>query len=203
MSYKNFFYYGLLLALAVSACSPQSRVDEVQVAVIVSLTQTAAALQNQPALPTEIPATSQSPSDYQPLSAEECTTLNTYISQAVGFTGEITSPVPFNDFVAEKNGHGCQIQYATNGNYDIGSQVITSLATLGWQEDGIYAGPGLTGYGTAFRNSDMLCMYDTNVGAADKSACPIGEGYFLCLTSLPPEALLRTTTLNCAHSTNP
>ncbi len=200
MSYKNFFYYGLLLALAVSACSPQSQVDEVQVAVIVSLTQTAAALQSQPA---EIPATSQPLSDYYPLSTEECTTLEAYISQSVGFTGEMTSPVPFNDYVLEKNGLGCQIQYATNGNYDTGSQVLTSLATLGWQQDDLYTGPGQTGFATAFRNSDMLCMYGSEIGAADKNACPYGEGYFSCLTSLSPEALLRTTTLNCAHSTNP
>ncbi len=196
-------YIGLLLMLAVSACSPQPQVDEVQVAVIVSLTQTAAALQNQPVPPAEAPATPQPSSDYQPLSAEECTTLNAYISQSVGFTGEITSPVPFNDYVAEKNGDGCQIQYTATRPNETTSQVQASLATLGWQQDNIYAAGGVSGSITAFRNSDMLCMYASQVQAVDENACPTGQGYILCMSSLPPEALLDTITLNCAHSTNP
>jgi hypothetical protein len=200
---KKIPYIGLLLALAVSACSSQPQVsEEVQVAVIVSLTQTAAALQNQPVAPVEAPATPQPLSDYQPLSAEECTTLNAYISQSVGFTGEITSPVPFNDYIAEKNGDGCQIQYTATRPNEISSQVQASLANLGWQQDDIYAAGGISGFVTAFRNSDMLCMYADQVRAVDENACPIGEGYIICMSSLPPEALLDTTTLNCAHSTN-
>jgi hypothetical protein len=198
---KKIPYIGLLLALAVSACSSQPQVsEEVQVAVIVSLTQTAAALQSQP---TEIPATPQPLSDYQTLSAEECTTLNAYISQSVGFTGEITSPVPFNDYIAEKNGDGCQIQYTATRPNEISSQVQASLANLGWQQDDIYAAGGISGFVTAFRNSDMLCMYADQVRAVDENACPVGEDYILCMSSLPPEALLDTITLNCAHPTNP
>jgi hypothetical protein len=201
---KQIPYIWLLLALVISACSPQSQqVDEMQVAVIVSLTQTAAALQNQPVAPTEAPATPQPLSDYYPLSTEECTTLEAYISQSVGFTGEITNPVPFNDYVAEKNGDGCQIQYSATRPTELSAQVQPSLTNLGWQEDDSYGAGGIGGSITAFRNSDMLCMYASEVQAADENACPMGEGYISCMMSLPPEALLDTITLNCAHSTNP
>lgn len=197
---KKISYIWLLLALVVSACSTQSQVDEVQVAVIVSLTQTAAALQSQPA---EIPATSQPLSDYYPLSTEECTTLEAYISQSVGFTGEITSPVPFDDYVTEKNGDGCQIEYAHTRPTELSAQVEASLTSLGWQEDDRYGAGGIGGFSTAFRNSDMLCKYVSAVQAVDENACPFGDDYLRCMMSLPPEALLETTTLNCAHSTNP
>ncbi|MBM4428388.1 MAG: hypothetical protein FJ031_14305 [Chloroflexi bacterium] len=201
---KQIPYIGLLLALAVSACSPQPQVsEEVQVAVIVSLTQTAAAPQNQPAPPAETLPTPQpaeafaSPqplSDYYPLSSEECTTLEAYISQSVGFTGEITNPVPFNDYVAEKNGDGCQIQYSATRPTELSAQVQPSLTSLGWQEDDRYGAGGIGGSVSAFRNSDMLCMYASQVQAVDENACPTGEGYMLCMMSLPPEALFDTVT---------
>ncbi|WKZ35275.1 MAG: hypothetical protein QY332_16805 [Anaerolineales bacterium] len=198
---KNFNNVSMIvlfvLVMLLSACGPAQPSDEVQVAVIVALTQTAAALEN-PAPPVEIVETPQPSGDFQPLAADECTNLKDTLSQMVGLPGEVVSSVPFNDFVNEKSGFGCQIAYSVSGENEP-PDVRAILPSLGWQENDAYAAGGIGGMATAYQNGEALCLYFSEVKPADENACPTGEGYILCAMELPPEQLLRTVSLNCAR----
>lgn len=198
---KNFNNVSMIVlfvfVVLLSACGPAQPSDEVQVAVIVALTQTAAALEN-PAPPVEIVETPQPSGDFQPLAADECTNLKDTLSQMVGLPGEVVSSVPFNDFVNEKSGFGCQIAYSVSGENEP-PDVRAILPSLGWQENDAYAAGGIGGMATAYQNGEALCLYFSGVEPADENACPTGEGYILCAMELPPEQLLRTVSLNCAR----
>jgi hypothetical protein len=187
----------IVLVILLSACQAAQPSDEVQVAVIVALTQTAAALEN-PAPPVQVVDTPRPSGDYQPLAADECTDLKDALSQTVGLPGEVVSSVPFDDYVNEKSGFGCQIAYSVSGENEP-PDVRAVLPGLGWQENDAYAAAGIGGMTTAYQNGDALCLYLSEVKPADENACPLGDGYIQCAMDLPPEQLLRTVSLNCAR----
>ena len=185
-----------VMLLLASACQPAAQSDELQVKVIVALTQTAAALENPPA-----PAVveTQLPGDYQPLNVEDCTALRDALSQTTGVPGEIASPVPFEDYVNDKTGFGCEITFSITGQDSITTPATTELAAMGWQENNAYGAAGAGGYVSAYQSGDALCLFTAQVEPADENACPPGQGYIQCMGNLTPDQLLHSVILNCAR----
>jgi hypothetical protein len=128
-------------SLFLTACGGSSA--ETDIAVIVALTQTAAA--QVPAqteevavdVPTEIPTSTPeseavvpvptntssasvipppiTASGYQPYDSTSCNSLSEFISFNAKIPGTVTSPVSFNDFVTGQSGQACQITNYANG----------------------------------------------------------------------------------------
>jgi hypothetical protein len=186
----------LLLA---SGCAPAGLPDELQVAVIVALTQTAAALEASPAQETATPVEAPPTGGYQPLPAEECRSLQEAMAQAVGIPGELNSPVPFEDYIKSTSGSGCEIRFSVVGLDSVTTPATAGLKVLGWQENQAYAAGGVGGYVSAYENGDALCLFTSLVEAADENACPSGQGYIQCMGELKPDELRHSVILNCAR----
>ena len=187
------------ILLLATACQPPDRSDELQVKVIVALTQTAAALENPPAPAEPSAVETQPPGDYQPLSVEECTGLRDALSQTIGVPGEINSPVPFEDYVNNKAGSGCEVTFSITGQDSLTTPATTGLTAMGWQENNAYGAAGVGGYVSAYQRGEALCLFTAQVEPADENACPTGEGYIQCMGNLAPDQLLHSVILNCAR----
>src|SRR5271157_4713854 len=106
----------LVSALAAACGSGNTFNQQVAVAVVVGLTETAVALQQPsatPALQLASPeatiaaaGTVVSSSSYQPLSVAECNNLNVALAQSLGSPGSIRDSAPFTDFTNKKSGTG-------------------------------------------------------------------------------------------------
>lgn len=188
-----------VMLLLASACQPTSQSEDLQVKVIVALTQTAAALENPPAPAEPSAAETQPPGDYQPLSVEECTGMRDALSQTLGVPGEINSPVPFEDYVNNKTGSGCEITFSITGQDSITTPATTGLTAMGWQENNDYGAAGVGGYVSAYRRGEALCLFTAQVEPVDENACPSGQGYIQCMGDLTPDQLLHSVILNCAR----
>lgn len=209
-----------LVSLLAVSCGGNRGVD---VAVIVALTQTAAALEQQSALPTAANGpTQQSPvqnptaesvpsvnsgsqQDYTPMNTDDCSTLNAALSASAGIQGEVTPSMAFNDYVNSKSGSGCQINFVATGqtfsNFTGLSQPVeATLVSLGWQQDARY---GAGGYATAYAKSKNLCLLVVESAPSDSSLCPGNEPFTVCWDRLTPEQKIFNLTLNCAQANFP
>jgi len=192
------------LSLLITACGAGNEDFDREVAVIVALTQTAMANDSAPApVGTEAAPTTAPAGDYQPISEQECSDLNAILSQQTGIAGVMLSPAPFNDYVNEKTGFGCEIALTTTRADEKSNQLwgaaSEALEADGWVEDLMYGAGGIGGSIGAYRKGDQLCLTASYVGPIDKSLCPEGEGYFNCIQNLPPEQIRNGFDLNCAQ----
>lgn len=200
MSAKRTMSVLVLLLITLSVFLSSCASDQAQeIAVIVALTQTAAALQQQPVPETQLPAAQ----GYAPLSEQECSALNDALSVRIGFSGQVTSPVPFEDFVKGEAGSGCQIFFSATGvNYPnstgLADPATAVLQETGWVEDMAYGAGGAGGYATAFRKDATLCTMIVAAEPADRSLCPADQPIASCWENLAPEQKLFSVTLNCS-----
>lgn len=160
----------ILISIFAVSCAPKDLSKDI--AVIVALTQTAAALQ-QPALsvsataepqqptaiPTQVPVTepTQTPAaaptqapvvaaGYQPFNIDQCNALKDDLSAGIGYPGVVIAPVPFEDFINKKTGLGCEITISQTGQY------VTDMNALMNPAKGVMDGQGWTidqAYGVA------------------------------------------------------
>ena len=196
-----------LLALIVTACGPNK-----DVAVMIALTQTAAALQSAPTLtvaaPTQAPTSTPLPTStlqptvpvaaYVPITAEECTGLQTSMTANLGVDPVVVNPAPFTDYVKNSSGTACQLTYTGNGNNNF-SASTNVFSSGGWTEDNEYAAGGPSGVARAFQKNGELCLYSTKVGPADPSYCPADMFFPDCMATLTPSQTLQTVTVSCAR----
>jgi hypothetical protein len=210
----------LLISLCALACGSENAFDQ-QVAVVVALTQTAAVL-GQPSatsalqlaspeatlaatdtfvpLPTSTPTGASSPS-YQPLSADECNTLQVALAQSVGFPGNIQDPAPFTDYTNQKSGTGCLVSFSLTSGLEVKSMdsaVTSALQSQGWNETTSYAAAGPADTVDGYQKADALCLTDSTSAPSDASLCPKDANYYHCLGNLQPSQVVHTVTVNCA-----
>lgn len=204
------------LSIFVTACGGMDQ--DTEIAVIVALTQTAAA-QQQPQMEntqteasatvaaTEAPviASTDTPvsvlSGYQPYAL--CADLNASASANNGLAGTLSSPVPFNDFITGQTGTACQILYSTTNaalpaDADPFRATTSMLAAQGWAEDMNYGAGGATGLTTAFRKDSTLCMVGYERRPVDRALCSSDEPIGSCFEKLAPEQIVYTLTLTCS-----
>lgn len=199
-----FLLVSILFSILASSCGGKDA--NLDVAVIVALTQTAAALQ-QPA-PTQTPVVVPTQNlvvlkGYQPFNTDECKALNDALSNAIGFTGVMILPVPFEDFYNKQSGLGCQITFSKTGQYIAGLDslerpAISTMQELGWTEDMYYGSGGPGGIGFGFRKEDSLCLAHFEMREIDHSLCPGNEPISACWARLAPEQMKYTATFNCS-----
>ena len=211
----------VLISLFALACGSENAFDQ-QVAVVVALTQTAAALQQPSAtfalqlaspeamieatdtfapLPTSTPTFASSPS-YQPLNADECNNLQVALAQSVGAAGDIQDPAPFTDYTNQKSGTGCLMSFSLTspaGANGMDSAVTSALQNRGWTENTSYAAAGPADVLDGFQNADELCLLDFTSAPNDASVCPKDANYYQCLGNLQPYQVVHTVTVNCAR----
>lgn len=213
---SSFLVLLFLLSTFLIACGGMDQ--DTEIAVIVALTQTAAAQQPQAqnaqtdpsAVATEMPILSVTDapavalSGYQPYAS--CADLYNSASASNGLTGTLSSPVPFSDFVTGQNGTACQIIYSTTNAVlpaDVDPFRLTTamLASQGWAEDMNYGAGGATGLTTAFRKDTTLCMVGYERSPIDRALCSSNEPIGNCFEKLAPEQIIYTLTLTCSTYT--
>jgi hypothetical protein len=212
----------LLCSALALACGSGNSFSQ-QVAVVVALTQTAAALQQPSAtsalklaspqamiaatntfapLLTPTPTAVSSPS-FQPLSSKDCNHLQVALAQSVGFPGNILDPAPFTDYTNQKTGTGCMVSFSLTsglGGNSIDEKTISSLKNQGWTENTSYAAAGPGDVLDGYQKGDALCLFHSTSEPADASLCPKDDNYYHCLGSLQPYQVVHTVSVNCARS---
>ena len=188
------------LALIVTACGGGKSFDQ-QVAVVVSLTQTAAAIQapaTAASAPTQVIGEAGS---YQPLNADECLGIQNALSQATGVNATVLNPAPSTDFAKGKSGSGCQVTFSATGNTKLDAPIIDALKGMGYTENMDYAAAGPGAIAGGYQKADALCLFVARSAPANPSQCPKGSDYYMCMGNLPADQILRTVTVNCARPT--
>jgi hypothetical protein len=189
------------------------------VAVIVALTQTAAVLQSSAAstatiaptvewtatsAPAEVPSSTVQPTlaavlapGYYPLSAEECTSLQTALTDSLGVIPAVSNPAPFNDWVNNLTGTGCEMVFTGDGNSNFaGKEIFTSS---GWTQADNYAAGGPGAMAIAYQKDGALCEYSYESGPADPSFCSPDTFFGECMDSLTKEQIQITVKVSCAR----
>jgi len=199
-----------LSSIFAASCGASNR--ETDIAVIVALTQTAAALQQPQSAPqteaatdapTEVPAVVPPVSGYQPYDAVACTSLSDVIFANVGLTGSVLSPVPLDDYITGQNGSACQIAYAGTSatvpaTVDLYASASSTLIAQGWVEDINYSAGGPTGLASAFRKDASLCLVSFERMPVDRALCNANEPIASCFAILSPEQITLNLTLTCS-----
>jgi len=188
------FFSAILLSLLLAACGTGNK--QVETDGITVVTQIASPQESPP------PPTAHT-EDYQPISEQECSDLNTTLSEQIGLPGTITSPEPFEDPNNDKTGFGCKISLVTDGadtNHDrLEETVPSTLEADGWVEDGEYTFPGVGRLESAYRKGDQLCLTVSYVEPWEDTLCAENEGFVTCLDRLSPEQIRYGFDLNCAR----
>jgi hypothetical protein len=211
----------ILFSLISFACGQGSNFSE-QVAVAVALTKTAVVLQQPSAtvalqlaspeatiavtdtfvpLPTPI-STATSSLSYQPLSADECNSLQIAIAQSVGLPGNMQDPAPFADYTNQKTGTGCLASFSNTSGLEensMGSAVTSALQKQGWTENTLYAAAGPADIVDGYQKAGALCLIDSTSAPSDAALCPNDDNYYHCLGNLQPNQMVHTVTVNCAR----
>lgn len=104
----------------------------------------------------------------RPPDALLCANLRNQVAEALDVETTLQE-VPFEDYVNNETGQGCQVQAmvpaeAVASPAEIMNTLITTFAGEGWMEDQSYAADGPTGTATALRNSDgsVLCLLNVS-----------------------------------------
>jgi hypothetical protein len=137
------------------------------------------------------------------LSDIECSDLAEAMSQALGIAGE-TTEAPFEDYVNQRVGSGCQTTITGTGldfeSVEVVDRAVRGMIqTQGWYEDIRYGGGGPTGQITGFRQANKLCQLLVGWEPSEDADCPSDQPIFTC--ELAPEQQLYTIILNCAQDT--
>jgi len=192
------FFSVIILSLLLAACGTGDGQVETDSTTVVAQTTTATARESPP-----LTSTVASTGDYQPIGEQECSDLNTTLSQQIGLPGAISSPEPFKDPNNDKTGFGCKISLITDGadtNHDrLEETVPSSLEADGWVEDGEYTFPGVGKLESAYRKGDQLCLTVSYVEPWEDTLCAKTEDFVTCLDRLPPEQIRYGFNLNCAR----
>jgi hypothetical protein len=202
----------LLAVLLITACGPS---DEESIAIIVALTQTAAAQATEDAIAAALEATEAPqvifPGDLQPLSAAECDQLAAFMVNRLP-----VPPVEQMEVAVEREGEtgsGCQAIAVGTGEVFPDMMVVEDamggiLEELGWTEDSTAPaclGTGGWGPGASSRcytQADALCELFVHVDPIDDALCSDDEPIFVCFESLAPEQIVYTINLTCARDTS-
>jgi hypothetical protein len=202
----------LLLALFSGACGSTNT----DVAVIVALTQTAAVLQASaaasatvvPATATSAPAELPSPTvqpttapvlapGYYPLSEDECNSLQTALTDSLGVIPAVTNPAPFNDWVNNITGTGCEMIFTGDGNSSFGGKEV--FTNSGWTQAENYIAGGPGAMAIAYKKDNALCEFSSESGPADPSFCAPDMFFGECMDSLTKEQIQVTVKVSCAR----
>jgi hypothetical protein len=148
-------------------------------------------------------ATAEAPSGLQPLSSAECSDLADAMSQTLGIPGE-TAKAPFQDYVSQRMGIGCQTTITGTGLDFESVQVVENalrrmIQAQGWYEDFRYGGGGPTGELTGFRQANKLCRLLVGWEPSEDASCPSDQPIHTC--ELSPEQKVYAISLNCVQDT--
>ena len=201
----------LLAVLTLSACGPS---DEENIAISVSLTQTAAAQATEAANAAMSEAT-EAPQviflgDLQPLDSAECGELATAMGKALPAQIEQIAVAVEHE---GKTGGGCQA-IAVGDDLDFTDMMSVSetmramLIEHGWSED-LSApaclgtggwGPGASAF--CYTRENALCEVFVHIDPVDTSLCADDEPITVCFDGLTPEQIVYTINLTCARDTS-
>jgi hypothetical protein len=207
------FIFLLFAALPLVACSPGPS-DEAEIAVMVSLTQTAAVQETEAVVQpeaTEAPVAAF-PGDLQPLDPDKCEQLAAFMVNRLP-----VPPVEQKKVAVQrqgKSGSGCQAIAIGTGEVFPDMMVVEEamhgiLGELGWREDPtapICLGTGGWGPGASSRcyvQADAVCELFVHVDPIDKALCSNDEPISVCFDRLAPEQIVYTVELTCARDTSP
>ena len=203
----------LLVSALVAACGSENTFNQqVAVAVVVGLTETAVALQQPSATPALQPASPEatiaaagtvvSSSGYQPLSADECNNLNVALGQSLGSPGSIRDSAPFTDFTNHKSGTGCLMSFfltsAATAN-GMNSAVTSVLQKQGWTENKSYVAADPADVLDGYQKDNALCLIEFTSAPADAKVCPRDSNYYHCMGNLQPSQVMHIVIVNCAR----
>jgi hypothetical protein len=158
-----------------------------------------------PATATAVPtATAEAPSDFQPMSSDECINLADAMSQTLGIPGK-TTEAPFEDRVSQRMGTGCETTITGTGRdfedvQVVGNALRRMIQAQGWYEDFRYGGGGPTDELTGFRQANKLCRLLVGWEPSEDANCPSDQPIHAC--ELSPEQKLYTISLNCVQDTS-
>jgi len=201
----------LLAALMLSACGPS---DEENIAIIVSLTQTAAAQATEPANAAMPEATEAPqvifPGDLQPLDPAECGELAAAMGKALPAQVEQINVAVEHE---AKTGGGCQA-IAVGDDLDFTDMMSVAeamrgmLVERGWSEDLTAPaclgtggwGPGASAF--CYIRESALCEVFVHIDPIDASLCSDDEPITVCFANLTPEEIIYTINLTCAVDTS-
>lgn len=198
----------LLAALLLPACGPP---DEESIAIIVELTQTAAAQATEAATAAMPEATEELQAifsgDLQPLDPAECDALAAAMGQALSAQIEqINVPVEHQG----KIGGGCQA-IAVGNDLDFTDMMSVDefmrgmLLERGWLEDRTAPaclgtggwGPGASAF--CYTRDIALCEVFIHINPIDASLCSDDEPITICFDGLTPEQIVYNINLTCAR----
>jgi len=210
--YKSLIFL-LFAALILSACQPGPS-DEEEIAVIVALTQTAAAQEIEVAAP---PEATEAPEpafhgDLQPLTPEECEQLAGFmVNRLVG------PPIEQSEVAVQREGEtGSGCQAIGSGTGEVFPDMFVPieamdgiLEELGWTEDPTApaclgaggTGPGANNY--CYTQVDAFCELFVHTDPIDEALCSDDEPIFVCFERLAPEQIIYTVEVTCARDTSP
>jgi hypothetical protein len=203
----------LLVSALAAACGSENTFNQqVAVAVVVGLTETAVALQQPsatPALQLASPeatiaaaGTVVSSSSYQPLSADECNNLNAALAQSLGSPGDIRDSAPFTDSTNHISGTGCLMSFfptSAAGANGMVSAVTSVLQKQGWAENKSFASADPADVLDGYQKDDALCLIEFTSAPADAKLCPRNSNYYHCLANLQPSQVMHIVIVNCAR----
>jgi hypothetical protein len=202
----------LLVSVLAAACGSENTFNQqVAVAVVVGLTETAVALQQPSATPALQLASPEAtiaaagtvvpPSGYQPLAADECNNLNAAFAQSLGSPGDIRDSAPFTDYTNQRGGMGCLMTFlltSAAGANGMDSAVTSVLQNQGWTENKSYAAAGPADVLDGYQKSGALCLIGFISAPTDHKLCPSDSNYYQCLANLQPSQVMHIVTVNCA-----
>jgi hypothetical protein len=205
----------LLVSVLATACGSENTFNQqVAVAVVVGLTETAVALQQPSATPALQLASPEatiaaagpvvSSSSYQPLSGDECNNLNVAFAKSLGSPGDIRDSAPFTDVTNHKSGMGCLMSFfltSAAGANGMVSAVNSVLQNQGWTENKSYVAASPADVLDGYQKDNALCLIEFNSAPADPKLCPMDSNYYDCLRNLQPSQVMHIVIVNCARLT--
>ena len=150
------------------------------------------------AAPTE---TLSNTSQYEPVDASVCQTLQQLTADALKVDVSMTSSAPFSDPLAGESGQGCQLKASGTGmQFSSVADVMTLLKNStanGWYERASYQADGPMGSADGYYRDMALMILSVNWEPASGANCPADQPIASC--DLKPEQKLYTVEVDVAQ----